>query len=83
MCCMPNPIQIEPNFATNEIVNVIYLCLMVIRSLSLRFEKKYYVDQIEQITRLMLIAQNTKLANHQLMFLNTAFQPKSQRQGII
>ena len=45
--------------------------------------RKYYVDQIEQITRWMLIAQNTKLANHQLMFLNKAFQPKSQRQGII
>ena len=25
MCCVQNPIQIEPNFALNEIVNVIYL----------------------------------------------------------
>ena len=25
MCCVQNPIQIEPNFALNEILNVIYL----------------------------------------------------------
>ena len=45
--------------------------------------EKYYVDHIKQITRWKLITQNTKLANHQLMFLNKAFQPKAHNQGTL
>ena len=74
MCGMQNPIQIEPSFALNEIVNVIYL----------HFIGKvftYYIDQIEQITKGMLIVQKTKLINYRLMFLNKAFQPKAHNQG--
>ena len=58
----------------------LYAKCLILRSL---FRKKSYIDQIEQITQGMLIAQKTKLINYQLMFLKKAFQPKAHNQGTL